>query len=100
MANCLNAFEAQGALARLIRLSTTVEDGRWRLVVEDNGPGIQGITKKDIWLPGRTTRKGGTGLGLTIVRDAVKDLGGTVEAVENGPLGGAAIFVELPILGA
>ena len=100
LANCLNAFEAQGTLVRLIKLSTTIEDGRWSLVVEDNGPGLQGITKNDIWLPGRTTRKNGTGLGLTIVRDAVKDLGGTVEAVENGPLGGAAIFVELPILGA
>lgn len=100
LANCLNAFEVQGTLDRLIKLSTTVADDRWRLVVEDNGPGIRGIRKGDIWLPGRTTRKNGTGLGLTIVRDAVKDLGGTVEAAENGPLGGAAILVELPILGA
>ena len=100
LANCLNAFEAQGTLDRLIKLSTTVVDSHWRLVVEDNGPGIRGIRKGDIWLPGRTTRKNGTGLGLTIVRDAVKDLGGTVDAVENGPLGGAAICVELPVLGA
>ena len=100
LANCLNAFEAQGTLDRVIKLSTTVVDGDWRLVVEDNGPGITGIRKGDIWLPGRTTRKNGTGLGLTIVRDAVKDLGGTVDAVENGPLGGAAIRVELPVLGA
>ena len=100
LANCLNAFETQGTLDRLIRLSTTVVDRRWRLVVEDNGPGIRGIRKGDIWLPGRTTRKNGTGLGLTIVRDAVKDLGGSVDAVESGPLGGAAIRVELPVLGA
>ena len=99
LANCLNAFEAGGTPDRLIKLSTTVADGRWRLVVEDSGPGIRGIRKGDIWLPGRTTRQNGTGLGLTIVRDAVKDLGGTVDAVEKGSLGGAAILVELPILG-
>lgn len=100
LANCLNAFEAQGTLDRLIRLSTTVVDHLWRLAVEDNGPGIKGIRTGDIWLPGRTTRKNGTGLGLTIVRDAVKDLGGTVDADESGSLGGAVIRVELPVLGA
>ena len=61
LANCLSAFEAHGTLDRLIELSTTVTDHRWRLVVEDNGPGIRGIRKGDIWLPGRTTRKNGTG---------------------------------------
>ena len=58
-----------------------------------------GIRRSEIWLPGRTTRKNGTGLGLTIVRDAVNDLGGRVEAVENGPRGGAVIKVQLPIIG-
>ena len=53
-----------------------------------------------VWLPGVTTRPNGTGLGLTIVRDAVLDLGGSVDAVEQGELGGAEILIELPILGA
>ena len=97
--NCLAAFEAEGTRDRTVRISTVVSRDRWRLTVEDNGPGIQGIRRGEIWLPGRTTRKNGTGLGLTIVRDAAKDLGGDVEAVENGDLGGAVISVELPILG-
>lgn len=98
--NCLNAFEADATRNRVIRVSTTVSTDYWTLTIEDNGPGIRGIRKAAIWLPGRTTRKNGTGLGLTIVRDATKDLGGTVTAVEKGRLGGAAITVELPILGA
>ena len=98
--NCLAAFEAEGTRDRIVRISTVVSGERWILTVEDNGPGIQGIRKADIWLPGRTTRKNGTGLGLTIVRDAAKDLGGEVDAVERGELGGAVISVELPILGA
>ena len=97
--NCLAAFEAGGTRDRILRISTVVSHNRWRLKVEDNGPGIQGIRKADIWLPGRTTRKNGTGLGLTIVRDAAKDLGGDVAAIERGELGGAVITVELPILG-
>ena len=98
--NCFAAFEAEGTQERVIRISTVVSRDRWRLTVEDNGPGIQGIKKSEIWLPGRSTRRNGTGLGLTIVRDAVKDLGGDVDALDKGDLGrGAVISVELPILG-
>ena len=97
--NCLTAFEDAGTRDRIIRLSTTIENGFWKLWVEDNGPGIRDIGKEEIWLPGRTTRKNGTGLGLTIVRDAVSDMGGKVDANERGELGGAVIIVELPVLG-
>ena len=97
--NSVAAFESGGTRDRIIRVSTSISQDRWTLTVSDNGPGIQDIRKTDIWLPGRTTRKNGTGLGLTIVRDAVKDLGGEVDAIERGELGGAVITVELPILG-
>jgi nitrogen fixation/metabolism regulation signal transduction histidine kinase len=50
-------------------------------------------------LPGHTTNPNGTGLGLTIVKDAVNDLGGNVEAFAKSDLGGAKIVVELPIIG-
>lgn len=97
--NSLAAFESGGTHDRVVRVSTSISLDRWTLTVSDNGPGIQDIRKTDIWLPGHTTRKNGTGLGLTIVRDAVKDLGGEVDAIERGELGGAVITVELPILG-
>ena len=53
----------------------------------------------EIWLPGRTSTPGGTGLGLTIVRDSVTDLGGQVHAIAKGELGGAEIVVALPLMG-
>ena len=98
--NSLAAFESGGTRNRVVRVSTAISLDLWTLTVGDSGPGIQGIRKVDIWLPGRTTRKNGTGLGLTIVRDAAKDLGGDVDAIEKGELGGAVITIKLPILGA
>lgn len=97
--NSLTAFESAGTMGRQIEIATSVEDRRWRLAVSDNGPGITDISTRDIWLPGRTTLKNGTGLGLTIVQDAVRDLDGDVDAREHGGLGGAEIIVEIPILG-
>ncbi len=97
--NCLAAFEYGGTQNRIIKITTQVSDAYWTMAIEDNGPGFEGISKADIWLPGRTTRKNGTGLGLTIVRDAVKDQGGKAVAYDSVNLGGALITVELPILG-
>ena len=97
--NSMAAFEDAGTRSRIIQITSQVSGDRWQLSVGDNGPGIVGIPMTDIWLPGETTRKHGTGLGLTIVRDAAKDLGGTVHTTKNGELGGAVITVELPIIG-
>ncbi len=98
--NSITAFEDAGTQDRIIEVSTQIVNNSWCLSISDSGPGITGIRKSDIWLPGQTTRKQGTGLGLTIVRDAVLDLGGSVDADEHGPHGGAVITINLPIIGA
>lgn len=98
--NSLTAFERGGAGKRQIWVSTEVESTTVFLQVSDNGPGIEGIELRDIWLPGRSTQPNGTGLGLVIVKDSVRDLGGSVDAVAHGARGGAEFRVELPIIGA
>ena len=98
--NSIAAFEDAGTRDRIIEISTQTVNNNWRLSISDSGPGIIGIRKSDIWLPGQTTRKHGTGLGLAIVHDAVLDLGGSVDADEQGPHGGAVITINLPIIGA
>ncbi len=102
VANSAHAFTREGAPSceRVIRIRTR-PDGRDRksgvtLCVDDTGPGIEGLSLSAIWLPGKTTRENGTGLGLTIVRDIVADLGGTQEARRVGELGGARILIWIP----
>jgi len=84
--------------SRIILIRTTASDQLVIVSVLDNGPGIDTdrIPLNDIWLPGQTTREGGTGLGLTIVRDVVNDLDGSVHAKAEGELGGAEFHIELP----
>jgi len=104
--NSLRAFARQSATGvdtadspdsgRLILFRTRRAGTRLFVTVEDNGPGIVGISVEDIWLPGKTTTEEGTGLGLTIVRDAVADLGGTISAEARGALGGAQFNIEFP----
>jgi signal transduction histidine kinase len=97
--NSLAAFEVGASRERRILVATEIASETWLLRVLDSGPGIIDIDIEDIWLPGQTTRPNGTGLGLTIVRDATEDLRGSVEALAISELGGAEIRVLLPILG-
>jgi signal transduction histidine kinase len=97
--NSVAAFERSPRRVRRIVIRTHTTNGHLSLRLADTGPGIEEIRTSEIWLPGRTTRKNGTGLGLTIVRDTASDLGGEVEAVAHGELGGAEITIRMPILG-
>jgi signal transduction histidine kinase len=101
LTNAVNALSSETASpTREIVIRTEISgENRLLLRVLDSGSGIVGIRTEDIWLPGRTTRPGGTGLGLTIVRDTVTDLGGKVHALAQGELGGAEFFIELPLVG-
>ena len=83
--NSIAAFEDAATQLRVIDISTQILGNLWSLSVSDSGPGITGIRKSDVWLPGRTTRKHGTGLGLTIVRDACERFGWTGPREQEGP---------------
>ena len=83
--------------ARTFCIQTEMGTDSVRLSFLDSGPGIKNIALDDIWLPGKSTLPEGTGLGLTIVKDTVADLGGTILAIPQGRLGGAEFIIELPV---
>jgi PAS domain S-box-containing protein len=70
------------------------------LEVRDRGPGIPAELMEHLFEPFRSRRKGGTGMGLAIVRKIVTAHGGTVKAQNLSAPAGAAFTVRLPLAGA
>ena len=96
--NTVKAFRRPGSklIDRKLVVRTSFNEERALIVVLDNGPGIISKLGVRIWLPGVTCDENGTGLGLTIVRDTVAELGGNVKAISRGELGGAEFSIDLP----
>ncbi|MFH2128292.1 MAG: ATP-binding protein, partial [Pseudomonadota bacterium] len=83
----------------VVRLSYDEILNMVRLEVEDSGPGVSPEDKIRLFEPYFSTKKGGTGLGLTIVSTIVADHNGYVRVQDNQPTG-ARMIVELPARGA
>ncbi len=106
LTNSINAFtKVEGAPIQNRKIVIRTEVTKTELFREhlllrvlDNALGIIDIDLKEIWIPGRSTITDGTGFGLTIVKDSVSDLGGSVQAIAQGELGGAEFIVELPLV--
>jgi signal transduction histidine kinase len=97
-----NAADAQAGEGGVIRVALAAdrddpEDPHVRLEVADTGPGVPAELRARIFEPFYSTRaeSGGTGLGLAVVADVVRDLGGRV-SVGDAPEGGALFTVTLP----
>jgi PAS domain S-box-containing protein len=92
--NALEAIAEQPARRpRRVRVEVRHRRNNFELVVGDNGPGLPEGTTADR-LP-ESTKPGGTGLGIFIVRTAAKNHGGHLE-IGRSPLGGAEVRMILP----
>ncbi len=67
-----------------------------RLEVSDNGCGIPDEDKGRLFEPYYSTKKSGTGLGLTIVNAIVSDHNGYIRVRDNEPKG-TTFLIELPV---
>lgn len=82
--------------------SSATNGGRVRFWVEDQGPGIPAADRDRVWEPyvrlNRTAESatGGSGIGLSVVRDLVRLHGGAAWIEAAGASGGARVVVELP----
>ncbi|WP_350433476.1 cache domain-containing protein [Shewanella sp. H8] len=91
MVNAAHAIENKGRI--WLRTYDWLEDGKTigvKIEVEDEGIGITKDDLSRIFDPFYTTRKDGTGLGLSLSYGIIKRLGGTIEV--NSTVGKGTIF--------
>jgi signal transduction histidine kinase len=79
-----------------IVVRTSREGSRALVHVEDRGPGVAAAQRDGIFHRGFTTSVSGTGLGLYVARQLVRDQGGDIW-VEDRRGGGSAFVVALPV---
>jgi PAS domain S-box-containing protein len=88
-----------------VNVTIALRGDRVRLEVRDRGPGIPEAFKARIYQKfaqadgSAASPKGGSGLGLSIVKSIVTHLAGTT-GFANAPDGGTIFYVELPVLAA
>jgi signal transduction histidine kinase len=70
-----------------VRIAVRLADGRARLSVEDDGPGIPPADRERVFDPDFSTKGRGSGLGLAIVARIAAEHGGSVRVEENAPHG-------------
>jgi signal transduction histidine kinase len=89
--NALQATPAGGHVA----VRTTGDKSRLVVAVVDNGEGMGPETMEKALTPFFTTREGGTGLGLPLVRRITEQHGGSVE-IQSAPGQGTTVTMVFP----
>lgn len=86
--NAADALEARPSRG-LVLVAFEAHGDRVRILVEDDGPGVDARVGDQIFEPFVTSKgeRGGTGLGLSVCRGLVAAVGGTLDLERTGPNG-------------
>jgi two-component system phosphate regulon sensor histidine kinase PhoR len=101
LVNLLDNALKYGSPGSRVRITARVEDGKIRLDVTDEGPGIDPQHLPRLFErfyrvdAGRSRELGGTGLGLAIVKNLMEAMGGAV-SVESATGAGSTFSLTLP----
>ena len=90
-----NAFQAMKS-GGVLRVRTDVDDRFASVTFTDSGGGIPEEEMSKIFEPYFTTKAGGSGLGLLIVRRIIREHGGEMELL-NSPGTGLSLTMKLPL---
>ena len=92
-----NAFEATTARpTRSVVVSTALAETEIQISVADSGSGIAPEIAENLFRPFMTTKESGMGVGLSICRTIVENMGGRIWH-EPSPLGGAMFLFTVPV---
>jgi two-component system nitrogen regulation sensor histidine kinase NtrY len=91
--NAIEATDRRGTVTVFTEYDR--EQGRVRLGVADDGPGIPPQDRDKLFVPNFSTKKQGSGLGLAIVSRILQEHHGTIRVEDNRPRG-ARFVAEIP----
>jgi signal transduction histidine kinase len=90
-----NAAQAMADGGGTLTVTVVASGAEAAITVADTGPGIAEDLREAIFQPFFTTRAKGTGLGLTVVRELTRVMGGSL-SLGGAPGRGAAFTIRLP----
>jgi two-component system sensor histidine kinase PilS (NtrC family) len=97
--NACEAMTGKGSLSVVTDLEAVLakpENTNAKIVVRDTGPGFDEKALPKLFTPFFTTKDGGSGLGLPIVKRITEGLQGKIHG-RNHPQGGAEVVMTLPL---
>lgn len=80
---------------KIISITTEQNEDRVRVFFSDNGPGIDDSLLNKLFIPFQTTKKNGSGLGLSIVHGIVKEHDGNILIMPNSE--GCTFVMDFPV---
>jgi nitrogen fixation/metabolism regulation signal transduction histidine kinase len=86
-----NAMEAGDGELKIL-LAARAEKGTVKIEVSDNGPGISMEVIDNIFVPFYTTKKDGSGIGLSLSRQIIRKHGGNLEVISKEGEGATFVF--------
>lgn len=91
-----NSIEAVEEETGVIMIVGDIYEKNLFIKIRDNGPGMSNEVKKRLFMPFVTTKKGGTGLGLAMVKKIIDDHNGDIYINEE-LITGTEFIIKLPL---
>jgi signal transduction histidine kinase len=90
-----NGLEAVDGAGKVV-VAASIDRDRAELSVSDSGPGLSPEQRAQLFVPGFTTKRHGSGLGLIIVERIVNEHRGAI-SVDSGAESGTTFRIRLPL---
>ena len=92
-----NAIQAIGTQTGHIEVTLTKLGEKFRIIISDNGCGIKDIDKAKVFFPNFTTKSSGMGVGLSVSKDIIQAMGGSISFTSEEGIG-TVFTIDIPIL--
>jgi two-component system, NtrC family, sensor histidine kinase HydH len=92
LANAIDVLPQGGSIG----VQWTVQSPMLELRITDNGPGMQEEVRKALFRPFFSTKSGGLGIGLALVKRMVEQWGGQITLLP-APVRGTCVELRLPL---